>query len=171
MVSEKFEKNFLILKLPYNIGICTKIAHTNSLHPPTFSQQTLDVWKITSFLTSSPQFQHFFLASESRWFLIMCSSRQPPSTNNLIPFSHFNLTGTCCSAGWKWSSSLIRLIPFFKCGRNLEIFHYLRNDKMIWIVLAGFVSFQNWARVCMQGVVITRSVSNYNLNRYSADAW
>ena len=35
MLSEKFEKRFLILELPYNIGICTNIAHTNSLHPPT----------------------------------------------------------------------------------------------------------------------------------------
>ena len=34
MLSEKFEKNFLILEFPYNIGICTNIAHTNSLHPP-----------------------------------------------------------------------------------------------------------------------------------------
>ena len=34
MLSEKFEKNVLILELPYNIGICTNIAHTNSLHPP-----------------------------------------------------------------------------------------------------------------------------------------
>ena len=30
MLSEKFEKN---------IGICTNIAHTNSLHPPTHSQE------------------------------------------------------------------------------------------------------------------------------------
>ena len=36
MLSEKFEKNFLILELPYNIGICTIIAHANSLHPPTY---------------------------------------------------------------------------------------------------------------------------------------
>ena len=35
MLSEKFEKNFIILELPYNIGICTNIAHANSLHPPT----------------------------------------------------------------------------------------------------------------------------------------
>ena len=34
MLPEKFEKNFLILELPYNIGICTNIAHANSLHPP-----------------------------------------------------------------------------------------------------------------------------------------
>ena len=35
MLSEKFEKKFLILELPYNIGICTNIAHATSLHPPT----------------------------------------------------------------------------------------------------------------------------------------
>ena len=33
MLSEKFEKNVLILELPYNIGICTNIAHAHSLHP------------------------------------------------------------------------------------------------------------------------------------------
>ena len=41
MFSEKFEKNFLILESPYNIGICTNIAHTNSLHPPTLSDHPL----------------------------------------------------------------------------------------------------------------------------------
>ena len=36
MLSEKFEIFPLILELPYNIGICTNIAHTNSLHPPNY---------------------------------------------------------------------------------------------------------------------------------------
>ena len=34
MLSEKFEFFFFILEFSYNIGICTNIAHTNSLHPP-----------------------------------------------------------------------------------------------------------------------------------------
>ena len=34
MSSEKFEFFSPILELPYNIGICTNIEHTNSLHPP-----------------------------------------------------------------------------------------------------------------------------------------
>ena len=38
MSSEKFEeKNFPILDLPYNIRICSKRAHTNSLPPLTVS--------------------------------------------------------------------------------------------------------------------------------------
>ena len=40
MLSEKFEKNFLILELPYNIGICTNIAHANSLNPPNLSPRS-----------------------------------------------------------------------------------------------------------------------------------
>ena len=40
MLSEKFEKNVLILELPYNIGICTSLAHANSLHPPTLTSNS-----------------------------------------------------------------------------------------------------------------------------------
>ena len=46
MSPEKFEQNFPILDFPYNIRICTNIAHTNSLHPPIYH-----TYKLTSGLS------------------------------------------------------------------------------------------------------------------------
>ena len=45
---EKIGKKLPILELPYNIGICTNIAHTNSLHPPTTTTTTLTIISITT---------------------------------------------------------------------------------------------------------------------------